>query len=98
MIDIAIPLGSDMSAPTFMKCLCQDCLSIRWLPELMPGMEGGGLNGDGSECACDCGGEVCPCGSCVATAQMLESGVRDPDSLGVRGPINQWNPVTGIRV
>lgn len=74
-----------------MIALCQDCLRVvdmdREVYEAGAGMG-----------ACQCGGDVCDCQSCMWCLRGLYEGCRDPKLLHLEkvGPGFEWSPGGGV--
>ena len=68
-------------------CLCQDCLRIYpYTDKRHNGLE-----------LCECGGDLCGCGSCTDTIKQLKSGELDAKKLGILGDnIKSWTSEKGL--
>lgn len=72
--------------------LCQDCLRIVIIETAK--------HDSGDDRACECGGQVCGCGNCMATYARLLNGCRDKEKLRLEGPAIEfeWSPHGGLKV
>lgn len=70
--------------------LCQDCLRIVIIEAEK--------HDRGDDRACECGGQVCGCGSCMMTYARLLNGCRDKALLNLDGPdgVFDWTPQGGL--
>lgn len=67
------------------QVLCQDCLRVK------PYTDARHMNVE----RCVCGGNYCGCASCNYTIHQLNAGVRDAETLGLKGDIRCWTPNEG---
>jgi len=74
------------ATPLTYRCLCQGCLRIPRF-EARPQID---ILDVAGYMQCECGGQLCDCSSCMATADLLEAGVRDHEQLGVASPMTDW--------
>ena len=79
------------ATPLTYRCLCQDCLRVPRFAA-RPQID---IHGVPSWVQCECGGELCDCPFCLATADLLEAGVRDHEQLGMAKPISHWSAKDG---
>jgi hypothetical protein len=73
------------------RCLCQGCLRVPRF-EARPQID---ILDVANYVQCECGGQLCDCPSCMATADLLEAGVRDHEQLGVANPVTDWTAQGG---
>ena len=79
------------ATPLTYRCLCQDCLRVPQF-EARPQID---ILDVADYVQCECGGQLCDCPSCMATAELLEAGVRDHEQLGVANPVTDWTAKGG---
>lgn len=44
---------------------------------------------------CECGGEICPCASCLSVLEALKAGKRTAAELGTKSDVGEWSPERG---
>lgn len=69
------------------ECLCMDCLRLICIS----------IDDNVHEEKCICGGELCNCGPCEETIELLKKGELDYKKLGLISPITSWNEKDGYK-
>ena len=68
------------------EVLCQDCLKVKpFTAERHEGIEN-----------CECGGDLCGCGSCTDTIAILKTGKLKKKHTGLTQDLEKWSAKNGV--